>query len=536
MTKILATVGIIMATCLTLNAAEGKERTVRLLHIADTHAQLETHPEYMPGHTPELQMMGGFARLKTALDRLKSQSTSPVFIADSGDAFQGSGPAAWTEGEAILKPLNALGLDIFVPGNWEPVYGPERFKSLMSRMTAKVITYNFQDTATGTRLFEPAAIMERGGVKVAFIGVADPTTTQRQPPAQVRGLDSTRLEGLRDFVKTIKREQKPDLVVAVTHTGLTVSRQIAREIPELDVLLSGHTHERTEQSILEGKVIVVEPGSLGSFVGELDITLAPQGGVASHRFRLVPVTAKAFKENSDVKEIVEQSLAPHRARMERVVGRSKGTLMRYDVLETTTDNFVADAVRGITGADIAFSNGFRFGPPIKPGQVTEGDLWDVLPLDARIKVGWVTGKQLRSYLENELELVYSKDPWKLSGGWGPRASGLKMTYYAHNPPGKRLVSIKVGGEEIKDNNRYQIAGCEREGETMDFVCRMHGVADVKIHGMTVHQALLAHLAGNPDISAERDQRVAVLDLPPRVLSQDEILSAAQGFQSKTITK
>ena len=525
-----------MTTCLTLKAAEGEQRTVRLLHIADTHAQLETHPEYMPGQTPELQMMGGFARLKTALDKLKSESTSPVFVADSGDAFQGSGPAAWTEGEAILKPLNALGLDIFVPGNWEPVYGPERFKSLMSRLTAKVIAYNFHETATGARLFEPTVLMERGGVKVAFIGVADPTTTQRQPPAQVRGLDSTRMEGLRDFVKTIKREQKPDLVVAVTHTGLTVSRQIAREIPELDVLLSGHTHERTENSIVEGKVIVVEPGSLGSFVGELDITLAPEGGVANHRFRLVPVTAEAFGENSEVKDIVEKSLAPHRARMNRVVGKSDGTLMRYDVMETTTDNFVADVVKDFTKADIAFSNGFRFGPPIHPGPVTEGDLWNVLPLDSRIKVGWVTGKQLRNYLENELELVYSKDPWKLSGGWGPRASGLKMTYYAHNPPGKRIVSIKVAGEEIKDENRYQLAGCEREGEAIDFVCRMRGVLDVKIHELTVHQALLAHLAENPHISAKRDQRVAVLDLPPRVFSQDELLSSAPTTNQQALTK
>jgi S-sulfosulfanyl-L-cysteine sulfohydrolase len=55
------------------------------------------------------------------------------------------------------------------------------------------------------------------------------------------------------------------------------------------------------------------------------------------------------------------------------------------------------------------------------GKLTVGDLWNMLPLDARVKTGTVTGRQLRAYLENELELVFSKDPWKLSGGWGPRA-------------------------------------------------------------------------------------------------------------------
>ena len=328
MTRILATAVILMATCLASEAAEGKQRTVRFLHIADTHAQLETHREYMPGQTPELQMMGGFARPKTALDKRKSESTSPVFVADSGDAFQGSGPAAWREGEAILKPLNALGLDVFVPGNWEPVYGPERFKSLMSRLTAKVIAYNFHETATGTRLFEPT------------------------------GYDGARR----------------------SESCLYWCRR------------SGHNAEATTC-----------PGA---------------------RTRL----------NAN--------------------------------------------------------GGF-----------------------ARLRKDHQTKAKARS------------------GGRGPRAPGLKMTYYAHNPSGKRIVSIKVAGEEIKDESRYELAGCEREGEAIDFVCRMRGVSQ-----LTVHQALLARLAEDPHISAKRDQRVAVLDLPPRVLSQDKILSSAPTINQQPLSK
>ena len=75
-----------------------------------------------------------------------------------------------------------------------------------------------------------------------------------------------------------------------------------------------------------------------------------------------------------------------------------------------------------------------------------GDLWNMLPLDTRMKSGTVTGKQLRDYLENELELVFSQDPWKLSGGWGPRASAaMTVVFTAKNPPGKRVVSLKVKG-------------------------------------------------------------------------------------------
>src|SRR5512135_1698339 len=120
--------------------APGKRLT--LLHFTDTHAQLETHPEFVPGATPEIQMMGGYARLKSAIEYERARCEGACFLLDGGDEFQGSGPAAWSEGEAILNPLNALGIDVFTPGNWDPAYGPERFKETMARLRCPVVCYN----------------------------------------------------------------------------------------------------------------------------------------------------------------------------------------------------------------------------------------------------------------------------------------------------------------------------------------------------------------------------------------------------------
>lgn len=500
-------------------------RHVVLLHMADSHAQLETHPEFMPRDTPTLQPMGGYARLKTAIDRERAAAKGPSFLADGGDTFQGSGPAAWSEGEVVLKPLNALGIDICVPGNWEVVYGPKRFRELMSEVSCKVTTYNFHDTTTGQRLFAPEVTLEKDGVRVAFVGITDPTTTQRQPPDEVIGLDSTRMAGLREFVRDVRGRERADLVVAVTHTGLTVSRQIAREIPELDVILSGHTHERTPAPILEGKVIVVEPGSMGSFLGRLDITLGAKGGVAGYDFKLLPIRASEYTEDPRVKTLVDASLAPYRARANEIVGETKTPLMRYDVLETSADDFVTDAVREVSGGQIGFSNGFRFAPPIPAGPITEGDLWMILPLDAKMKKGWVTGKELRTYLEEELELVFSKDPWKLSGGWGPRASGMTMQFAALAPNGQRLRDVAVDGKPVEDTAKYTMAGCERAGEPLDVVCRLRGTHDVEVLPMTVHQALRAYLKKHPVIAPTRDGRAFAVDLPRTIFSQDAMITS-----------
>ena len=503
--------------------AATSSRKVTFLHIADTHAQLETHPEYLPGQTPELQPMGGYARLATAIKQARASAQGAVFVADGGDTFQGSGPAAWSEGEVVLGPLDALGLDVCVPGNWEVVYGPTRFRELMKRVSCKVTAYNFHDTKTNQRLFVPEVTLEREGVRVAFVGITDPTTTKRQPPDEVVGLDSTRMEGLHEFVKSLKVTERADLVVAVTHTGLSVSRQIAREIPEFDVILSGHTHERTEHAIMEGKVIVVEPGSMGSFLGRLDVTLGEKGGVAGYEFALIPIRAADYPEDPAVKKLVDDALSPYRARASEIVGKTTTPLMRYDVLESTTDDFVTDAVREIGGADIGFSNGFRFAPPLPAGPITEGDLWNILPLDARMKKGWVTGKELHDYLESELELVFSPDPWNLSGGWGPRASGMEMLFAARAPVGARLRAVKVNGVPIADTTKYTLAGCERAGEPLDVICRLKGAHDPVVLPMTVHQALRQYLTKHPVIAPTREGRAKAVDLPAVVFSQDDVL-------------
>ena len=499
------------------------DKRVTLLHFTDTHAQLETHAEYLPGTSTAIEMMGGYARLKTAITHEQAHCDGPCFLLDGGDEFQGSGPAAWSQGEVMLDPLNAFGTDVFVPGNWDPVYGPERFKELMARLSCPVICYNFHDEASGKRLFEPAIVLARHGVKVAFIGVTDIDASKRQSPAEFRGMDTTRIAGLRDFIKDLRARERPDLVVAITHTGLTIARQMAREMPELDVILSGHTHERTGRQILEGNVIVVEPGCFGSFLGRLDLTIRG-GSILAHQFRLIPVLSSQYDEDPTMKALVDKSLKPYRGRMAELIGKTNTLLMRYDVLETTADNFITDAVREIGKADIGFSNGFRFGVPIPPTDFTEADLWNLLPKDARMKAGWLTGKELKAYIENELELVFSSNPWKLNGGWGIRASGMTITFNARAEPGRRLIAVKINNRDVEDEQRYTVAGCEREGEPIDVLCRHPGTHEAHILPLTVHQALKQYLSMHPVIAPRRDRREVALDLPPVVFSQDAVLS------------
>jgi len=394
----------------------------------------------------------------------------------------------------------------------------------MKQLTAQVTCFNLHDKTTGQRLFSPSVVIEKQGVRVAFVGVTDLKASERHSPFEYEGLDTSRIEGLREFVGELRTKERADLVVGLTHTGITVTRHLAKQVPGFDVILSGHTHERTLEPILEGKVIIVESAAMASFLGRLDVTLGADGRVTDHKFRLISVTAETYGEHAGVKQLVDQALAPYRARANQVVGRTLTPMMRYDVLETNADDFITDAIRDSVQVDIGFSNGFRFGIPIPAGDLTVGDLWNLLPMDTRVKTGWVTGLQLRAYLENELELVYSQDPSKLSGGWGPRASGMQMWYEVRAKSGNRVREVRVAGRLLENKSRYTIASCERRGEPLDIICRIKNVQDVKVSPVLLHDSLLAYLKKHAVISPRREGRAYATDLAPVVFSQDAVVS------------
>lgn len=516
----------LMLVCLYLTGTMGhagaesgtNEHHIRFLHLADLHAQLEEHWEFFPEHPDHFRRMGGFARIKTVLDQKRRESRGPVFTMDGGDTFQGSALAAWTQGAAVIPPLNALKIDVGVPGNWDVVYGPEVFRKLFRDVSYQVVCYNFHEIEGGARLFPPAIVLEREGVRVAFVGVTDPTTTIRQPPAEVTGLDSTRLDGLRRFVQELRLKERPDLVVLVDHTGLAPSVQLAHDIPEFDIVFSGHTHERVYEPIHVGQTIVVEPGSMGSFLGQLDVTLK-DGRITSSQFQLIEIDAAQFPEDAQVKRLIETVKAPFASRLSEVVGETQTSLLRYDVLEASMDNLIADAVREATHSDIAFTNGFRFSPPIPAGPITEADLWNMLPLDTRLKTGHVTGGQLKQYLEEEMELVFAQDPFALSGGWGPRPSGLDMQFIAKAPKGQRVKVVEIQGVPLKAMQSYTLGGCERDGEPMEVICRLKGVQEARYVPGTIHSVLKAYLRAHSPIARPAEKRVRALDLPSPLWSQ-----------------
>jgi hypothetical protein len=110
---------------------------------------------------------------------------------------------------------------------------------------------------------------------------------------------------------------------------------------------------------------------------------------------------------------------------------------------------------------------------------------------------------------------------------------MSMIFKASAEPGRRLVSVQVNGRDVEDRRRYTIAGCEREGEPLDMVCRHPGTHDARVLPMTIHQALKQYFKAHPLIAPHREDRGIATDLPRIVFSQDAALSGGDLSKAPT---
>jgi len=523
--SLVGAVAALVSGCATpgaVSAADAKppeRKQLTVLYVADLHAQLRAHPElFWRDGQERIEEAGGLARVAAAIQQIRAERAGDVLVLDAGDTIQGSGVAALTEGRALIEPLNALGLDGAVPGNWEVVYGPAVLRQRVAELKHPFFAANMRDAASGERLFPPYLVKEVGGVKVAVVGYTDPDVPRRQPPGYSTGLRYDGPEALPALVREVREREGAQVVLLMTHVGLAKAVGLAAQVPGVDAHLSSDTHERTYEPIEQSGTWVVEAGAFGSFLGRLDLWVE-EGRVVDRRWELIELTASRFPEDPEVARRVEAALAPHASALATPVGQTDVTLARYAVVENPLDNVLADAIRIAGGTEIGLSNGFRFGTPLLPGPVREADLWNIFPIVNKLKTGKVSGRQLRAFWEQELENVFAKEPEKRFGGWLPRPSGMTLRFRANAPKGQRLLSLEVGGEPVEDDRLYTVTACEREGDAPDMVCRIPGIQEPRVLDVDAHEAVRRFLASKPRLHGSLEGRAVGEDLPAVLRTQ-----------------
>lgn len=499
-----------------------RPKKVTLVYFADLHGHFKEHPElFWPpegGDKSEISLAGGVSRIVTAVKNIQDNNPKGVLFMDAGDTIQGAAEVALSEGEVAIPILNAMKIDFAIPGNWEVVYGTEKFKDLVSKANYPFLASNIRDSKSNELVFKPFEVRVINGVKIAIIGFTDPDVPTRQPPGFSAGFIYEDSRVLQPLITEIRNSKKADVVVLLTHIGLPKAVALADKLRGVDVILSSDTHERTYSPIVKGDTWIVEPGAFGSFLGQLDFEISHDGKIKKE-WKLIELKGRDFKPDERMSALVDKTLAPYRSKLDIQIGETKTDLARYNVVETSLDSVLADALKEATGTEIALTNGFRFAYPIVTGPILESDLWSIFPINTRIKTGKLSGKQLIDFYEREIENVFSEDPEKLFGGWLPRTSGLSIKFKVSNPPFKRIQQMSVNGVPLDETKYYSVTTCVREGDPDTTLCRVPDGRNIEIKEFDAHEAVRMYLKKHWPVLTPQLGRVQALDLPDITRSQ-----------------
>ncbi len=503
-----------------------------IFQTTDVHCQIHAHDElFWENGEKVFRKTGGYSHLKTFVDQ-ERKKTEHSFLIDTGDMFQGSELSVKTTGEAMLPILNSIGYDLYLPGNWEVIYYKKTMQHLLGSLTApKVCANMYHDLGDGKKgelIFPPYYVWTVNGVKIGFLGYTDHLVPIRQSPNYSKGIVYSKPEeNLAHYVDVLRNQEKCAFVAIVAHLGLSQQIHLAN-IPAcegVDYILGGDTHERVRKPIQAKYAKVVEPGAFGSFVGKLELTIE-NGKVVGDSYELMEVDAEKYPASPQMEKIVAQYEGPYLEDIQKVVGYSTIPLYRYFVIENTIDTMILDAISWqIPEVDIVLSNGFRFCPPRStPDQtgnipITNGFIFDMLPVNSQIRTGQVTGAQISEWLERELNNVFAADASKRFGGWVIKFKGMEIAFNAFGEEGKRVQSALVHGQAINPDRVYKICACERDGDPDDMLCRFKGVKETENTPYTLHQAMRNYLEVNSPVAPIPPKSAVALDAPATLLTQ-----------------
>jgi 5'-nucleotidase/UDP-sugar diphosphatase len=373
-------------------SGETEELYFCILHTNDMHSALIPHSPAVD-YDPEKEdpAIGGFARLATAVDEIRENKIGegePVLLLDAGD-FLGGTAFAWlalSGYAAELTIMQKMGYDAVAIGNHEYDYGPDVLAQYLlkagypeAHQKTLVLASNTEAPSdhplAAQGLYRKAGMFElENGLKVGVFGLIGKDAIQLiGESGDVQFLDQ--YEVARQAVDELK-EQGANVIVCLSHSGVDEDRELAQEVPGIDVIVGGHSHTALYKPVLEGDTIIVQAGSLGEYLGQLELAYNPNTGKVrvcneenGHPF-LIPIDS-SFACDPEINALVQEYTLILNAHIAEMTGGKfddiMSTVARSDFIlsnqpplsETPLGDFVADAMRmvvqNITGerVDIA---------------------------------------------------------------------------------------------------------------------------------------------------------------------------------------
>jgi 2',3'-cyclic-nucleotide 2'-phosphodiesterase (5'-nucleotidase family) len=425
-----------------------KEVSLTLMHTNDMHARIV-----------EGKVELGYSRIAAAFAEAKAKNPNTILL-DVGDTLHGLPIANIDQGLSVVKLMNEVGYSFMTTGNHDYNYGFARLLELEKEAKFKIVAANvYKD---GKRVFTPYVIQNIGGARVAFFGLASPETAYKTDPKGIEGVSFTDpvVEG-RMVANELAGQY--DVLVLLSHIGTDASSdptslKIAQAIPELDVILDGHSHTTLEGllKINQTPVLIASTGSYGNGLGVVDLVIGTDRVVKSKQARTITVAnSPALKGDEKIVAMIKELSKAQDAVLGQVVAKTAVALEgKRDIVRTQQSNLgilIANAMLYVTGADVALMNGGGIRDSIAVGEITKKTIYTVQPFGNYIQTGKVKGAEFKAILENGVGKLPAPD------GRFPHLANMTYRLDLSKPAGERVSDIMIGGVPVDPAKEYTFA-------------------------------------------------------------------------------
>ncbi len=439
-----------------------QEKKLTILYSNDLHAHLE--PQKVPW-VSDTRFVGGFANIATLVKREKAANPYTVYY-DAGDFFTGPYISSLTKGEAIIDVMNYLGLDAACIGNHEFDHGWQNARQQFAKAKFPILNGNIFETGTDKLLWDhPYLIQKINGVRIGVIGMHGKFAFyDTVSDEMIRGIETRDEEVyLRKYIRELK--DKTDIIVLLIHEGIpgrqstTGSKDVARNlqrdidlaraVPGIDVIVTGHAHQGTPQPLVSNGTIIVSTDAYTIELGKLELTYDTKTDkITSFKNTLDYLYDDEVPDDPDTAMAIDRWKQKLKVITDEKVTITRIALTRSYGEESNMGDMVADAMLNeYPTYDFAVTNSGGLRQDIDAGVVRVGDLISAFPFPNTIVQLEMKGSDMRAIFEHGAALT---------NGILQVSKGVEVVYDERKPVGQRIVVCKISGVPLDDSKTYKV--------------------------------------------------------------------------------
>lgn len=324
-----AAVALFFSVMILGNAAEaGETKQLDVMFLHDTHSHLN---EFSTVEDGKSQIMGGFSKIKTLINEQKKENPDTLLL-DAGDFSMGTLIQVLFEEEASeIRMLGNLGMDVTTLGNHEFDYGADGLANMMNsavesgdalpEMVVSNVDWTAMEEAGLTEdqhLLEEAfetygvkeyTVLEKGDIRIAVMGLFGKDCLDCVPNCPL--VFEEPVEAAKETVAKIQANEEVDMIVCVSHSGTwenpdkSEDEILAKEVPEIDLIISGHTHTKLDEAIVHGDTYIVSVGEYGKYLGSLSMIQNADGRWTLDQYELLTIDESIEKDEETQEKIDE---------------------------------------------------------------------------------------------------------------------------------------------------------------------------------------------------------------------------------------